>query len=84
MDFTNMRKQRLVVDLRLPVLTGKIDRIGSKQGFSELSGLTTVSRLFLKEQPEIRFVSLEIASIDEVRPAFRQHAFDARQAGRQS
>jgi len=37
MDLANMRKQRLVMDCRLPALTGKIGRIHSKQGFSEVS-----------------------------------------------
>ena len=36
-DFANMCKQRLVLDLQLPALTGKIGIIHSKQGFSELS-----------------------------------------------
>ncbi len=37
MDFANMCKQRLVLNLRLPALTGKIGRIHSKQGSSEVS-----------------------------------------------
>ena len=32
-----MRKQRLVLDLGLPIFTHKIGRIGNKQGFSEVS-----------------------------------------------
>jgi len=40
-----MRKQRLVLDLGLPVLTHKNGRIGNKQGFSEVSGLITAFHL---------------------------------------
>ncbi len=43
MDFANMCKQRLVLDLQLPALTGEIGGIHSKQGFSELSLLRTES-----------------------------------------
>ena len=41
MDFANMCKQRLVLDLQLPVLTGKIGGIHSKQGFSEVSVISS-------------------------------------------
>ncbi len=36
-----MCKQRLVLDLRLPALTGNIGRIHSKQGFSEVSVISS-------------------------------------------
>jgi len=44
MDFANMRKQRLVLDWRVPALTGRIRRIHSKQGFSEVSVIRKNSR----------------------------------------
>ena len=50
MDLANMRKQRLVLDWRVPALTGRIGRIHSKQGFSEVSILITgycLSSLYL-------------------------------------
>ena len=44
MDLANMRKQRLVLDWRVPALTGRIGRIHSKQGFSEVSVISSQFR----------------------------------------
>ncbi len=41
-----MHKQKLVLDLLVPALTGEIGRIRSKQGFSELSALSSDFCLF--------------------------------------
>ena len=72
MDFANMCKQRLVLDLQLPVLTGKIGGIHSKQGFSEVSVISSQfafpnqlfnspfsgSRLWFHALPITRYLSL--------------------------
>lgn len=62
-----MCKERLVLDLRLPALTGKIGIIHSKQGFSELSSLITHytspfldSSLFLDPLPITRHSLLSL------------------------
>jgi hypothetical protein len=60
MNFANMRKQRLVLELRLPALTGKIGRIHSKQVFSELS-------VFSRKSSEKEAVALKSLSLDEGR-----------------
>ena len=65
-----MCKQRLVLDLRLPALTGKIGIIHSKQGSSELSSLITHytspfldSSLFLDPLPVTRYLSQVLDSL---------------------